>query len=367
MTIETGADPLKWVASTHVRIVLGTVPFNFMGPVDVLLDPASESQLFTAAVTSTVEVQGPQPRLFMEVLEDGAGYVDFDNWDITKVSIKQVATGKQWQYGPYKVTESTAGGELPFISQSGPQTAPDTCQLGAALDATHQLCATCQHGSVCPGGYNAAASQCGTGQTTATLGSTTAADCMALKATGSNAFVAQVTTCTNYTLTREAGPGRAASTYTGARITLVGTEGVSNPLRLNYQAANCSTTSWITEGVTEGLSSYQLSGVGRVGALQSIVLSLEDPCSLGPGWVFEDWQVTSVQIADRTTGATYTCPAHDKWVEGANNFELRVGCQPTPGLGEGRQHVSRVHKQGLKGLFSDTNAWQTTQGRHGVA
>jgi hypothetical protein len=79
VTIETGTKKLLYVGSTHVRIVLGAVPSNFMGPVNVPLDPSSASQLFTASVVSTVEVQGPMPRLLMEVFEDGAWVAGFDN------------------------------------------------------------------------------------------------------------------------------------------------------------------------------------------------------------------------------------------------------------------------------------------------
>jgi hypothetical protein len=94
---------------------------------------------------------------------------------------------------------------------------------------------------------------------------------------------------------------------------------------------------------------YKLSAVGQVGAVQSVVLSLEpkDTCMLGPAWVYDHWQVTSVQVTDTTTGVTYTCPAHDAWVEGGNNFELRVGCQPTSGSGECWQHAVPAGQQSM--------------------
>jgi hypothetical protein len=147
--------------------------------------------------------------------------------------------------------------------------------------------------------------------------------------------VIQVTTTTNY----QSEGLKDLETSAAARITFVGTEGISSPLPLNYNAANCATTSFIGSG----LSTYQLSGLGQVGALQSVVLSLEhnDTCLLGPAWVFDEWQVTSIQVADNPTGATYTCPAHGAWVEGSNRFELRVGCQPTFGSGEGLQYIHK--------------------------
>lgn len=325
VTIETGADKLQWVGSTYVRIVFGTAPFNFMGPVNVPLDPSSTTQVFTAAVTSNVEVQGPQPRLRMQVYQSGAWVIGFDSWDVAKVTVKHVASGNEWRYGPFRFTESA--GELPFISASGPQRSPDTCSAGSALDVGKQLCATCQLGSFCPGGDNAAARLCDAGKTTATSGSTTAADCLALKATGSNAYAIQVITAST-----QGGEGKDSSTYAAARVTLVGTDGISNPLPLNYQPATCAETSWIDYGV----STYQLSGVGQVGAIQNVVLSLEpkDSCRHGSFWVFDEWQVASVQVTDRTTGAVYICPAHDQWVQGSGNFELKVGCQAAPSSGK---------------------------------
>jgi hypothetical protein len=119
VTIETGAKKLQWVSDTRVRIVLGAVPLNFMGPVNVPLDSSSTSQLFTTSVASNVEVHGPRPRLLMEVFEDHAWVNGFDDWDVTKVIVKHVATGNQWQYGPFRFTGYTGSSaseraELPF-------------------------------------------------------------------------------------------------------------------------------------------------------------------------------------------------------------------------------------------------------------